>query len=115
MNTGFQMFLEGRATGWSRAMWRTDGQRQNAEPVPFRRGQGDDGGSRGKKPYGNDDIQTADVPVAHSITLSARSNTDGGMATPSALAVFWLTASSKRVGCSMGRSAGFAPLTILSM
>jgi hypothetical protein len=36
------------------------------------------------------------------------------MVRPSALAVFVLMTSSNLVGCSMGRSAGFAPLKILS-
>src|SRR5262249_47235863 len=47
---------------------------------------------------------------AHSITSSARSTTEVGRSRPSAAAVFRLTISSNRVGCSTGRSAGFAPL-----
>jgi len=39
----------------------------------------------------------------------------GGTVTPIALAVLRLTRSSNFVGCSTGRSAGFAPLRILSM
>src|SRR4051794_33692191 len=50
----------------------------------------------------------------HSITSSARASSVGGTAMPSALAVFILMISSKRVGCSTGRSAGRAPLRILS-
>ena len=50
----------------------------------------------------------------HSMIRSARTSTDCGMGTPSARAVVWLTASSKRVGCSIGSSPGFAPLRILS-
>ncbi len=46
----------------------------------------------------------------HSITLSARSIRAGGKARPSAVAVLRLTISSNLVGCSTGRSAGFAPL-----
>jgi hypothetical protein len=45
----------------------------------------------------------------HSITSSARARIDGGMARPSALAVFMLTVRSILVGCSTGRSAGSAP------
>ena len=49
-----------------------------------------------------------------SITSSARWSTDGGRVMPSALAVARLITSSKVVGCSMGRSPGFAPFRILS-
>jgi hypothetical protein len=51
---------------------------------------------------------------AHSITRSARSKSDGGIVRPSAVAVFRLITSSNFVGRSTGRSAGFAPLRILS-
>jgi hypothetical protein len=50
----------------------------------------------------------------YSITSSARASSVGGMVTPIALAVVMLTTSSTLVGNSTGRSAGFAPLTILS-
>src|ERR1700680_4092417 len=46
----------------------------------------------------------------YSITLSARASTVGGMVRPSVLALFRLTTSSSTVGCSIGSSAGFAPL-----
>src|SRR6266404_3151707 len=49
----------------------------------------------------------------HSIT-SARSRSDCGIVSPSAFAVLALITSSNFVGCSMGRSPGFAPLSILS-
>ena len=49
----------------------------------------------------------------HWITSSARSSNDGGIARPSALAVFRFMTSSNFAGCSTGRSAGFAPLRIL--
>jgi hypothetical protein len=52
--------------------------------------------------------------LAHSITRSAWSNSDDGILTPRTLAVRWLMTSSNRVGLSTGKSAGFAPLTILS-
>src|SRR5262249_22945153 len=50
----------------------------------------------------------------HSITSSARSRNDSGIVRPSALAVVRLMTNSHFVGCSTGRSAGFAPLRILS-
>ena len=54
------------------------------------------------------------APVHYWITSSARASTDGGIVRPSALAVFRLITSSNFVGCSTGRSAGLAPLRILS-
>jgi hypothetical protein len=48
------------------------------------------------------------------ITSSARARIVGGTVIPIALAVLRLRRSSKVVGCSTGRSAGFAPLRILS-
>src|SRR4029079_1237592 len=51
---------------------------------------------------------------SYSITSSARASSDGGTANPRAFAVLRLTISSNFVGCSTGRSAGFAPLRILS-
>src|SRR5262245_61449388 len=53
-------------------------------------------------------------PVHHSMTWSARSSTDCGIVRPSAFAVLRLMTSSNLVGCSTGRSAGLAPLRILS-
>ena len=50
----------------------------------------------------------------HSTILSARSRSSGGTVSPIALAVFRLMTSSIVVGCSTGRSEGFAPLRILS-
>ena len=50
----------------------------------------------------------------HSITSSARESSAGEMFRLSALAVLRLMTSSNFVGCSIGRSAGFAPLRILS-
>ena len=50
----------------------------------------------------------------YSITWSARWSNDGGMVRPRALAVFRLMTSSNFVGCSIGMSAGLAPLRILS-
>src|SRR5262249_30641244 len=50
----------------------------------------------------------------HWSTSSARASTDGGIVRPRALAVLRLTINSITVGCSTGRSAGLAPLRILS-
>src|SRR5262245_27872411 len=50
----------------------------------------------------------------HSITSSARASKIGGTSKPKALAVFRLTTNSNLVPCCTGRSAGFAPLRILS-
>ena len=50
----------------------------------------------------------------HSRTWSARRSGDGGIVRPSALAVRALMTSSNIVGCSIGWSAGLAPLRILS-
>src|SRR6266516_2650328 len=50
----------------------------------------------------------------HSITSSARASSIGGTSRPSALAVLRLITNSNLVGCSTGRSAGLAPLKILS-
>src|SRR5262245_15509047 len=50
----------------------------------------------------------------YSITSSARASSVAGTVMPSALAVFILMTSWKRVGCSTGKSAGWAPLRILS-
>ena len=52
--------------------------------------------------------------VNHSITSSARTISDCGSVSPSAFAVLTLMISSNFVGCSTGRSAGLAPLRILS-
>src|SRR5262249_53786294 len=46
----------------------------------------------------------------HSITSSAMASTPGGIVRPSAFAVLRLITSSNLVGCTTGRSAGFAPL-----
>src|SRR5262249_31339583 len=50
----------------------------------------------------------------YSITPSARSRNDSGMASPSALAVVRLITKSHLVGCSTGNSAAFVPRRILS-
>jgi hypothetical protein len=63
-----------------------------------------------------DSDQTADIRAclkganngsqSHSITSSARASKAAGTVNPSALAVFILMTSWKRVGCSTGKSAG---------
>src|SRR5262245_7823764 len=53
-------------------------------------------------------------PVHHWMISSARISTDCGIVSPRAFAVLRLITSSNLVGCSTGRSAGFAPLRILS-
>src|SRR6516165_3083309 len=60
------------------------------------------------------DQQEHEFAALHSMTSSARSRSVWGIVTPSSFAVFRLTTSSYRVGCSTGKSAGFAPLRILS-
>ena len=45
-------------------------------------------------------------PPPHSITSSARANSDGGTLRPSALAALRLMTNSNLVGCTIGRSAG---------
>ena len=60
-------------------------------------------------------VPKADIPRCgrdwrYSITSSAVARRVCGIVTPSALAVFEFTISSKRVGRSAGRSAGLVPL-----
>src|ERR671910_1782034 len=52
--------------------------------------------------------------VDYLITRSARVSKIGGMVTPICFAVFKLITISNLVGCSTGKSAGLAPLRILS-
>src|SRR5262244_1079740 len=59
-------------------------------------------------------ILAAVMIVPYCMTSSARLSRDGGIVRPSALAVLALITSSNFVGCSTGRSAGFAPFRILS-
>src|SRR5215471_2959486 len=58
-------------------------------------------------------LVTAHVDCGHSITSSARARIEGGIVSPSALAVLRLTTSSNVVGCWTGRSAGLAPFRML--
>ena len=50
----------------------------------------------------------------HRITLSALASTFGGIVRPICLAALRLMMNSNFVGCSTGKSSGFAPLRILS-
>ena len=52
--------------------------------------------------------------AAYWMISSVCANSHGGIVNPSALAVLRLMINSNFVGCSTGRSAGFAPLRILS-
>ena len=47
---------------------------------------------------------------SYRMTLSALASSDGGIVRPRVLAVLRLSTNSNFVGCSMGRSPGFAPL-----
>jgi hypothetical protein len=58
--------------------------------------------------------QREELASPHSITSSARSSIAVGISMPIALAVFRFTINSYVVGCSIGRSAGFAPRKILA-
>src|SRR4029450_11391998 len=58
--------------------------------------------------------QRDELAPSHSITSSARASSGGGTVMPRALLVIRLMTRSNLVGCSTGRSAGFAPRKILS-
>jgi len=59
-------------------------------------------------------VGAASVVAAQRITSSARNSSVAGMVRSSSFAVFRLMTSSNCLGCSTGRSAGFAPFRILS-
>jgi len=54
------------------------------------------------------------IDAYHSISRVARTISSGAIVSLSALAVFMLITSSTEVGCSIGRSPGFAPFRIRS-
>lgn len=54
------------------------------------------------------------LALNHSIIWSARSSSEDGIVRPSAFAAVLLITNSNFVDCSTGRSAGLAPLRILS-
>src|SRR5882757_3599956 len=58
--------------------------------------------------------QRDELEPPHSITSSARTRNASGIGRLIALAVARFTTRSNLVGCSIGRSAGFAPLRIFS-
>src|SRR5262249_41463307 len=66
------------------------------------------------RPRGRAAEQRDELAPLHSITSSARRRKDSGIVSPIALAVVRLMTRSNLVGCSTGRSAGLAPLKILS-
>src|SRR5215510_14602582 len=70
--------------------------------------------ARRERPRRRAAVQRHELAPLHSITSSARASSVGGTSMPSAFAVVRLTTSSNLVGCSTGRSAGFAPRRILS-
>ena len=70
---------------------------------------------RRERPCGSRGPEHRDELAAlHTITSSARASSVCGTSRPSALAVVRLITRSNLVGCSTGRSAGFAPRRILS-
>jgi len=69
------------------------------------------GERRGEEAEGANDERPS---LYHSITSSALCRSDGGIVRPRAFAVLRLITNSNFVGCSIGRSPGFAPLKILS-
>jgi hypothetical protein len=68
----------------------------------------------GARTKGGAPVDTQTLFQIGSTTKAARANNDAGIANPNAFAVVRLMTSSNFVGCSMGRSAGFAPRRILS-
>src|SRR5262245_913036 len=65
---------------------------------------------RRERPRGRPAHERDEFPPFHSITSSAVICMISGTVRPSALAVLRLITSSNLVGCTTGRSAGFAPL-----
>jgi hypothetical protein len=59
-------------------------------------------------------LQRDKLATLHSITSSARASSVGGTSRPRTFAVVRFTTRSNLVGCSTGRSPGFAPRRILS-
>src|SRR5262249_43886450 len=69
--------------------------------------------ARRERPRGRAAEEHDEVAAVHSMTSAARRRNDSGIARPSALAVVRLITRSYLVGCSTGRSPGFAPSRIL--
>ena len=75
--------------------------------------------SNGRTPLDSAQRRRRSAPIIancllHRITVFARASTLGGMVNPICFAAFRLMTNSNFVGCSTGRSAGLAPLRILS-
>jgi hypothetical protein len=70
------------------------------------------GGERRGEEAGSQAPGNERPPGDHWMTSSARSSSDGGIVSPSALAVLRLMTSSNLVGCSTGSSVGLPPLKI---
>ena len=75
---------------------------------------GVDGGDHHLLPFGPRGSTVPGRHIAYWMTSSARASTDGGIVRPRAFAALRLIIRSNLVGCSTGRSAGLAPLRILS-
>src|SRR5215831_8554045 len=69
--------------------------------------------ARRERPRGGAAEQRDELAALHSITSSATSSRSRGISRLSDLAVLRLITSSYLVGCSTGRSPGFAPFKIL--
>src|SRR6516225_8898107 len=72
------------------------------------------GSTRGQMQKSSAGKFQVEPPSHHSITSSARASSVGGTVRPSILAVLRLMLSANLVGCSTGKSPGFAPFRILS-
>src|SRR5216683_1967120 len=104
--------LPQRPKVWLGGSGRSRGENGDAAAAPVLR----PGGARQQErpSGGKDETARQRCACGHSITSSARISIACGIAKPSALAVFRLMTSSNLFGCSTGRSAGLAPLRILS-
>jgi hypothetical protein len=112
--------------GWKAAS--EPGARRSSQAIPRRMGQATRHTDRelnnesALPPPKADILGSSSIPLGanfgseriHSITSSARATSEGGISMPNVFAVLRLMKSSNLVGCSTGKSAGFAPLSILS-
>src|SRR4030095_7384768 len=85
---------------------------QEADPPDLHTRLRPSGGGHGQRPERHFAEERA--PGHYWMSSSARTRSDWGIVKPRAFAVFILMTNSNLVGCSTGRSAGFAPLRILS-
>src|SRR5215469_458605 len=65
--------------------------------------------TRGRSIHAISGCEQVQQRATYSITSSARATKVGGIAMPTARAVFRLMTSSNLVGCTIGRSPGFSP------